>query len=40
MLNEVKAVITRSGDTMIEDAIGAACLFVLLFAGLSLPGLI
>ncbi|WP_273542507.1 hypothetical protein [Szabonella alba] len=40
MLNEIKAVITRSGDTLLEDALGVTALFAVLVAGLSLPGLI
>lgn len=40
MMTEIKAVIARSAPTMIEDAVGVAALFVLLIAGLSLPGLV
>ncbi|WP_267899581.1 hypothetical protein [Gemmobacter lutimaris] len=39
MLKEVKAIITRSRATMLEDAVGAISLFVLLIVGLNLPGL-
>jgi hypothetical protein len=40
MIAELKAVATRSSDTLVEDAIGVAALFALLFAGLFLPALI
>jgi hypothetical protein len=40
MIAQFKAIVTRSSDTLLEDAIGVASLFVLLFAGLSLPGLL
>lgn len=39
MLKEVKAVFARSSATMLEDAVGAAAIFALLFLGLHLlPG--
>jgi hypothetical protein len=37
MLKDVKAVLARSSQTVIEDALGVVTLFVLLFAGLNLP---
>ncbi len=40
MLQDIKAVLARSSDTMIEDAIGVVSLFSLLIVGLYLPGLI
>lgn len=40
MLNEVRSVLSRSSDTLIEDALGVISLFVLLVAGLCLPGLV
>ena len=40
MLKDMKALITRSGATAVEDAFGALCLFTLLFIGLSLPGFV
>lgn len=40
MLKDVKATLHRSADTLIEDAIGTCALFVMLFAGLCLPGLL
>jgi hypothetical protein len=39
MLRDLKAMIVRTGDTAVEDALGALVLFGLLFVGLSLPGL-
>lgn len=40
MLKEVKDVFARSSATLIEDALGVLSLFVLLIAGLHLPGLV
>ncbi|MFN3824678.1 MAG: hypothetical protein ACK4GW_10820 [Pseudorhodobacter sp.] len=40
MFREIKAVVTRSGDTLLEDALGVTALFVVLVAGLALPSLI
>lgn len=40
MLQDIKAVLARSSDTMIEDAIGVVSLFSLLIVGLYLPGLL
>ncbi|WP_269434054.1 hypothetical protein [Pelagovum pacificum] len=40
MAKELKSAITRSRDTILGDAIGAVSLAVMLFVGLSLPGLI
>ena len=37
MLKEVKTVLARSSQTMIEDALGVVTLFALLIAGLNLP---
>ncbi|UYV39285.1 hypothetical protein N4R57_09915 [Rhodobacteraceae bacterium D3-12] len=39
MLTQIKAVLSRSQDTIWQDAIGAVALVVILFAGLHLPGL-
>jgi hypothetical protein len=36
----LKAIATRSQDTLVEDAAGAAALVVMLVAGLHLPGLV
>lgn len=40
MANEIKTAIIRSRDTILVDAIGAAALLVMLFVGLSLPGIV
>ena len=40
MFHEIKTVLTRSSDTLIEDSVGVISLFLLLIAGLYLPGLI
>ena len=40
MAKDIKSAITRSQDTIIADALGAAALLVMLFVGLSLPGMI
>jgi len=40
MAKEIKDVIVRSRDTIISDALGVVALMVMLFVGLSLPGLI
>ena len=40
MAKEIKTVIHRSGDTILADALGAVSLVVMLFVGLSLPGMI
>ena len=40
MAKEIKQVIMRSYDTMIADALGVVALGVMLFVGLSLPGMI
>ncbi|MGB8811987.1 MAG: hypothetical protein WCC57_02275 [Paracoccaceae bacterium] len=40
MLNELKSILSRSSDTLIEDALGVVSLFTLLIAGLYLPGLV
>lgn len=36
MLKEVKAIVSRSSSTLMEDAIGTIVIFTLLFAGLHL----
>jgi hypothetical protein len=38
MLTEIKDILTRSRDTLIEDSIGVLSLFSLLIAGLYLSG--
>ena len=40
MIAEIKAVATRSSQTLIEDMLGVVALFALLVAGLSLPSLL
>lgn len=40
MAKDIKSAITRSHDTIIADALGAVALLVMLFVGLSLPGLV
>ncbi len=40
MLKDLKDVLNRSADTMIEDAFGAVSLFAILIMGLALPGLV
>jgi hypothetical protein len=39
MAKDIRAMIERSRDTLVSDAIGALSLVVMLVAGLSLPGL-
>ncbi len=36
MLHEIKQIISRNADTIVEDAIGASSLLVLLVIGLNL----
>lgn len=40
MLNEIKSVIARSSETLLQDAAGAAALVVLLLATLYVPGMV
>lgn len=40
MLDDIKIVYARSGATILQDAIGAAALVVMLTVGLYLPGLV
>ena len=40
MLNDIRTVYSRSGATILKDAIGAAALVVILTVGLYLPGLV
>lgn len=39
MRKEIRTAIQRSRETLLSDMVGAACLIVMLFVGLSLPGL-
>lgn len=40
MANDIKTVMIRSSDTLIADALGATALLVMLYVGLSLPGIV
>lgn len=40
MLNEVKAVLSRSSATIVEDSLGVVSLFLVLLTALAVPGLI
>ena len=40
MIRQIKTVAARSADTLLQDAIGAAALMVMLVVGLHLPGLV
>lgn len=40
MLEDIKTVYVRSGATILQDAIGAAALMIMLAVGLYLPGLV
>ena len=40
MLNDLKAAISRSGPTLIQDVTGAAALVVMLVVGLFLPAML
>ncbi len=39
-LRTLKAIATRSQDTLLQDAAGAAALMVILVVGLHLPGFV
>lgn len=39
-LRTLKAIATRSQDTLLQDALGAAALMVILVVGLHLPGFV
>ena len=38
MISELKTILARSNPTVLEDAVGVAALFLLLFVGLTLSG--
>lgn len=40
MAKEITSLIHRTRDTVLTDALGVAALLVMLFVGLSLPGMI
>ncbi len=39
MMTQIRSALTRSRHTLLEDAVGAAALVVMLLAALHLPGL-
>ncbi len=39
MLCDVKMAVERSSATVVQDALGVAALFAMVFVGLSMPGL-
>lgn len=39
MLTQIKTALTRSADTLLQDAVGAASLVVMLVVALHLPGM-
>lgn len=40
MFHDLKALVVRSSDTLLEDAAGVAALAVILLGALHLPGLL
>lgn len=40
MLKTLKSIATRSQDTLLQDAVGAAALVVMLVVGLHLPSFV
>lgn len=40
MAKDIRHAIARSRDTLLQDAVGALSLLVILFVGLCLPGLV
>ena len=40
MAQRIKTIIETSQDTIVADALGAVALLVILFVGLSLPGMV
>ena len=38
MISEIKSILSRATPTFLEDAVGVASLFILLFVGLNLSG--
>ena len=40
MFSDLKAIIARAEPTLLQDALGAVALMVMLVAGLHLPGLV
>jgi len=39
MFTQISRIITRAPSNVLEDAVGVAAIFVVLFVGLSLPGM-
>ena len=39
-LKTLKSIVTRSQDTLLQDAVGAAALIVMLVVGLHLPAFV
>lgn len=40
MLNDLKDICLRAGPTLVQDALGATSLIVMLVVGLHIPGLL
>lgn len=40
MLNQIKSIVLRSEATLLQDALGAVALMVILVGGLHLPGMV
>lgn len=40
MAKDIRTIIARNSDALIWDALGLAALFVILFVGLTLPGMV
>ncbi len=40
MAKDIKQIVANAHETLIADALGAVALVVMLFVGLSLPGMI
>lgn len=40
LFGQIKAIVTRSGNTLLQDALGASALVVMLFVGLYVPSFV
>jgi hypothetical protein len=40
MIRQATRIIARAPNTVLEDSIGVAAIFVVVFIGLSLPGMV
>ena len=40
MAQDIKTIVIRTRETLLADALGAVALVVMLFVGLSLPGMV